>query len=182
MTAQDKTISDKTISDYITALKKLFVIDDLPIWSASMRSKTAIRTTPKRHFTDPSIACVLLGAGREKLFNDFNTFGLLFESLVVRDLRVYADSLRGRVSYYRDKQGNEVDAIIELPDGRWGAIEIKMGSNDEESAARGLLKFKKAVNTETMGEPSFLAIITATQFSYQRDDGVWVIPLGCLKN
>jgi hypothetical protein len=147
-----------------------------------MRSKTAIRTTPKRHLTDPSIAGVLLGANKEKLFNDFNTFGLLFESMAVRDLRVYADSLNGHVFYYRDKQGNEVDAIIELADGRWGAVEIKMGSNDEETAAKNLLKFKKNVNTEKMGEPSFLAMVTATQIAYQRDDGVWVVPLGCLKS
>ncbi|MDR2700721.1 MAG: DUF4143 domain-containing protein [Nitrososphaerota archaeon] len=182
LTANDETISDKTIADYINALKKLYIIDDLPIWRAAMRSKTAMRTTPKRHLTDPSIASVLLGANKEKLFNDFKTFGLLFESMVVRDLRVYADSLNGKVFYYRDKLGNEVDAIVELSDGRWGAIEVKMGSDEEEKAALNLLKFKKKVNTEKMGMPSFLAIVTATQIAYQRDDGVWVVPLGCLKD
>jgi predicted AAA+ superfamily ATPase len=182
LTANDETISDKTIVDYVNALKKLYVIDDLPVWSVSMRSKTAIRTTPKRHLTDPSIAGALLGASKEKLFNDFNTFGLLFESMAVRDLRVYADSLNGHVFCYRDKLGNEVDAIIELSDGRWGAIEVKMGSNEEEEAAKKLIKFRENVNTEKMGEPSFLAIVTATQIAYQRDDGVWVIPLGCLKD
>ena len=182
LNANDKTISDKTIADYTNALKKLYVIDELPVWGASMRSKTAIRTTPKRHLTDPSIAGVLLGANKEKLFHDFNTFGLLFESMAVRDLRVYADSLNGKVFCHRDKQGNEVDAIIELSDGRWGAVEIKMGGSEEETAAKSLLKFKKNVNTEKMGEPSFLAMVTATQIAYQRDDGVWVIPLGCLKN
>ena len=182
LAVNDTTISDKTISDYTNALKRLYVIDDLPVWSVSMRSKTAIRTTPKRHLTDPSVAGVLLGASKEKLFRDFNTFGLLFESMIIRDLRVYADSLGGNVFYYRDKQDNEVDAIIELADGNWGALEVKMGSNEEESAARNLLKFKKNVDTEKMGEPSFLAIITATQVAYQRDDGVWVIPIGCLKN
>jgi predicted AAA+ superfamily ATPase len=182
LAANDKTISDKTIADYTFALKKLYVVDDLPVWSVSMRSKTAIRTTPKRHLTDPSIAGVLLGASKEKLFHDFNTFGLLFESMVIRDLRIYADNLNGSVFFYRDKQGVEIDAIIELYDGRWGAVEIKMGSNEEESAAKSLLKFKKNVDTEQMGEPSFLAIVTATQIAYQRDDGVWVIPLGCLKN
>jgi len=182
LTTNDKIISDKTIADYTNALKKLYVIDDLPVWSVSMRSKTAIRTTPKRHLTDPSIAGVMLGASREKLFQDFNTFGLLFESMVIRDLRVYADSLNGNVYYYRDKQGVEVDAIIELSNGCWGAIEIKMGGNEEEKAAKGLLKFEKRVNTEKMGKPSFLAIITATRIAYQRDDGVWVIPLGCLKD
>ena len=182
LTTNDETISDKTIADYIDALKKLYVLEDLPVWSASLRSKTAIRTTPKRYFTDPSAACVLLGASKEKLFSDFNTFGLLFESLAVRDLRVYADSLNGHVFYYRDKHGNEVDAIIELPDGRWGAIEIKMGSLEDDAAAKNLIKFKKSVNTEKMGEPSFLAIITASQIAHQRDDGVWAIPIGCLKD
>ena len=182
LNANDVSISDKTISDYINALGKLYVLNELPVWSVSLRSKTAIRTTPKRHLADPSIAGVLLGASKEKLFNDFNTFGLLFESMVIRDLRVYADSMNGNVFYYRDKQDNEVDAIIELFDGRWGAIEIKMGSNDEETAAKNLLKFKKNVKTEKMGEPSFLAIVTATKIAYQRDDGVWVIPLGCLKD
>ncbi|MDR1993160.1 MAG: DUF4143 domain-containing protein [Nitrososphaerota archaeon] len=181
--ANDETFSDKTVADYINALKKLYVIDDLPVWRVAMRSKTAVRTTSKRHLTDPSIAGVLLGANKEKLFNDFNTFGLLFESMVVRDLRVYADSLNGSVFYYRDKLGNEVDAIVELSDGQWGAIEVKMGTGEEEKkAASTLLKFKERVNTEKMGMPSFLAIITATQVAYQRDDGIWVIPLGCLKN
>jgi len=180
--ANDETISDKTIADYTNALKKLYVINELPVWSMSMRSKTVIRTTPKRHLTDPSIAGVMLGSNKEKLFNDFNTFGLLFESMAVRDLRVYADKLNGKVFYYRDKQGNEVDVIIELSDGRWGAVEIKMGSNEEESTSKNLIKFKNNVNTEKMGEPSFLAIVTATKVGYQRDDGVWVVPLGCLKD
>ena len=182
LTATDSTLSDKTIADYTNALKKLYVIDDLPVWGVSMRSKTAIRTTPKRHLADPSIAGVLLGANKEKLFRDFNTFGLLFESMAIRDLRVYSDSLNGHVYYYRDKQDNEIDAIIELSDGRWGAVEIKMGGNEEESAARNLLKFKKNVDSERMSEPSFLAILTATQIAFQRDDSVWVIPLGCLKD
>jgi len=180
--ASDISISDKTICDYTNALKKLFVIDDLPVWRTSLRSKTAIRTTSKRHLSDPSIAGVLLSATRDNLFKDFNTFGLLFESMVIRDLRVYAGSLNGKVYYYRDKQGNEIDAIIELADGRWGAIEIKMGSNEEELAAKNLLKFKRSVDTSKAGEPSFLAIITATQVAYLREDGVWVIPIGCLKD
>jgi predicted AAA+ superfamily ATPase len=179
--ANDTAISDKTIADYTDALKKLYVIEDLPVWGVSLRSKTAIRTTPKRLLTDSSIAGILLGASKEKLFNDFNTFGLLFESMVIRDLRVYAASLDGSVFYYRDKQGNEVDSIIELSDGRWCAIEIKMGGNQEETAAQNLIKFKKNVNTEKMGEPSFLAIVTATKIAYQRTDGIWVIPIGCLK-
>jgi len=182
LVSNDAAISDKTIADYISALKKLYVIEDLPVWNVSMRSKTAMRTTPKRQLTDPSIACALLVASKEKLYNDFNIFGLLFESMAIRDLRVYADSLNGNVFYYRDKLGNEVDAIIELSDGRWGAIEVKMGGGEEEKAAANLIKFSKNVNTEKMGEPSFLAIVTATQIAYQRGDSVWVIPLGCLKD
>ena len=182
LTANDETISEKTISDYINALTKLYVIEDLPAWSVSLRSKTSIRTKSKRHLTDPSIACAMLGANKDKLFNDFNTFGLLFESMAVRDLRVYANSINGNVFFFRDKHDNEVDAIVELSDGKWGAIEVKMGSNEEEKTAERLIKFKKSVNTEKMGEPSFLAIVTATKIAYQRGDGVWVIPLGCLKD
>ena len=180
--ANDEQLAEKTITDYTDALKKLYIIEDLPVWPVAMRSKTAMRTTPKRHLTDPSIAGALLGASKEKLFNDFNTFGLLFESLVIRDLRAYTESLDGKVFCYRDKLGNEVDAVVQLNDGRWGAIEVKMGSGEEKKAADSLLKFSKNVNTEKMGKPSFLAIVTATQVAYQRDDGVWVVPLGCLKN
>lgn len=181
MKAHDETISDKTVADYLNVLKKLFVIEDLSVWNASMRSKVAMRTSPKRHLTDPSIASLMLGATKEKLFRDFNTFGFLFESLAVRDLRVYADSLNGSVFFYRDKLSNEVDAIIELDDGRWCAIEVKMGSGEEDEAASKLIKFAKNVNTEKMGKPSFLAIVTATKIGFRRDDGVFVIPLGCLK-
>ena len=159
----------------------LFVIDDLPAWSPSLRSKTAIRTTAKRHFSDPSIAAAALGATTKRLFDDFNTFGFLFEALCIRDLRVYADSLDGSVYHYRDAKGIEVDAVIQLYDGRWGAVEVKMGAGDIETAAGNLLKFKANIDTTRMQEPSFLMVLTATETAFQMENGVWIVPLGCLK-
>ena len=160
----------------------LYVIDDLPAWSPRLRSKTAIRTTAKRHFSDPSIATAALGASTKRLFNDFCTFGLLFEALCIRDLRVYADSIDANVYHYRDAKGTEVDAIIQMNDGRWGAVEVKMGAGDIETAADHLLKFKANIDTATMQEPSFLMALTATEYAFQMANGVWVVPLGCLKD
>ena len=177
----DEELSKATVEQYIKALRKIFVVDDLPAWSAKLRSKTAMRTSDKRHFIDPSIAAASMGASVERLMSDFNTFGFLFESLAVRDLRVYADSIDGRVYHYRDRTGFEVDAIIELFDGRWGACEIKMGAGYIDEAAECLLKLKKKIDTEKMNEPSFLAVITATKYAFQMENGVWVVPLGCLK-
>ena len=180
--ANDGSLSQVTINQYINALKMLFVIDDLPAWSPRLRLKTAIRTSVKRHFSDPSIASSALGASTGRLFDDFKTFGLLFESLCIRDLRVYADSLDGRVYHYRDAKGIEVDAIIQLNDGRWGAAEIKMGAGYIEAASGNLIKFKAGIDTLKMSEPSFLMILTATEYAFQMKNGVWVVPLGCLKN
>jgi predicted AAA+ superfamily ATPase len=182
LTENDETLSQVTIVQYINALKKIFVIEDLPAWSAKLRSKTAIRTTAKRHFVDPSIAAATLRAKNKKLLSDFETFGLLFESLCVRDLRVYVESLDGHVYHYRDKNGLEVDCIIELADGRWGAVEIKMGAGDIEDAAEVLLKLEKVVDTKKMSKPSFLMVLTSTEYAFQMCNGVWVVPLGCLKN
>ena len=178
----DQSLSQVTIDQYINALKMLFVIDDLPAWSPNLRSKTAIRRAAKRHFSDPSIATAALNATSKKLFKDFCTFGLLFEALCIRDLRVYADSLGGNVYHYRDAKGAEVDAIIQVPDGSWGAIEIKMGSGDVVSASENLIAFKNNVDTDKMNEPSFLMVLTATQSAFQMENGVWVVPIGCLKN
>ena len=180
--ANDESLSQVTIDQYINALKMLYVIDDLPAWSPSLRSKTAIRTTAKRHFSDPSIATAALGATTKRLFNDFNTFGLLFEALCIRDLRIYADSLGGNVYHYRDAKGVEVDAIIQIQDGRWGAAEVKMGAGDIETAAQNLISFKENIDTAKMQEPSFLMVLTATETAFQMENGVWVVPLGCLKN
>jgi predicted AAA+ superfamily ATPase len=179
--ANDAALSQVTIDQYANALKKLFVIDDLPAWSPHLRSKTAIRTTTKRHFSDPSIAMAALGATPKRLFDDFNTFGILFEALCIRDLRVYADSIGGNVYHYRDASGAEVDAIVQLNDGRWGAIEVKMGAGFIEEATDRLLKFKSSVDTTIMQEPSFLMVLTATETAFQMGNGVWVVPLGCLK-
>ena len=180
--ANDESLSQVTIDQYINALKALFVIDDLPAWSPSLRSKTAIRTTAKRHFSDPSIAAAALGATTKRLWDDFCTFGLLFEALCIRDLRVYADSIDGTVYHYRDAKGIEVDAIIQLNDGRWGAVEVKMGAGDVETAAEHLMNFKANIDTAKMREPSFLMVLTATETAFQMENGVWVVPLGCLKN
>jgi len=182
LVANDEALSQTTVNQYINALKKIFVIEDLPAWSAKLRSKTAIRTTAKRHFTDPSIATASLRATPKRLLSDFNTFGLLFESLCIRDLRVYAESIDGSVFHYRDKSGLEIDVIIELADGRWGAIEIKMGATGIDKAAENLLKLHKIVDTEKMNEPAFLMVLTCTEYAFQMKNGVWVVPIGCLKN
>jgi len=180
--ANDETLSQVTIDQYITALKKLFVIEDLPAWNISLRSKSAIRTTAKRHFTDPSIAAASLRATPKRLLSDFNTFGFLFESLCVRDLRIYAESIDGNVYHYRDKSGLEIDAIIQLADGRWGATEIKMGAGDIESASENLLKFQAKIDTDKAGNPSFLMILTCTEYAFRMNNGIWIVPIGCLKN
>jgi predicted AAA+ superfamily ATPase len=182
LTANDESLSQVTVDAYISALKKIFVIEDLPAWSAKLRSKTAIRTTAKRHFTDPSIATASLRATPERLLNDFNTFGLLFESLCIRDLRIYAESIDGSVYHYRDKNGLEIDAIVQLADGRWGAIEIKMGAGMIEAAIGNLLKFQKIIDAEKMSEPSFLMVLTGTEYAFRQKNGVWVVPIGCLRN
>jgi len=180
--ANDESLSQVTIDQYVKALKTLFVIDDLPAWSPSLRSKTAIRTTAKRHFSDPSIATAALGANSKRLFDDFCTFGLLFEALCIRDLRVYADSLGGNVYHYRDAKGIEVDAVIQMQDGNWGAVEVKMGAGDIATAAENLTAFRNNVDTSKMREPSFLMVLTATNTAFQMENGVWVVPLACLKN
>jgi len=178
----DEAISQVTIDQYINALKKIFVIEDLPAWSVHLRSKSAIRTTAKRHFTDPSIAAASLRATPKRLLSDFKTFGFLFESLCIRDLRVYAESIDGSVYHYRDKSGLEIDAVIQLADGRWGAAEIKMGAGEIEDASLKLLELKKKVDTGKVNEPAFLMVLTGTEYAFQMGNDVWVVPLGCLKN
>ena len=178
--SDEMTLSDKTVASYMNALRRILVVEDLPAWNPAMRSRTAIRTTPKRHFSDPSIATAVLRASPDSLLNDFNTFGLLFESLCIRDLRVYAQSIDGDVFQYRDKSGLEADAIVHLHDGRWVAIEVKMGASEIETAAENLIKLKDKVNTDKMMEPSFLMVLTCTEFGYRRKDGVYIVPIGCL--
>jgi predicted AAA+ superfamily ATPase len=178
----EETISEKTISSYLNALRRIFVVEDLPAWNPAMRSKTALRTSPKRHFVDPSIAVAVLRAAPDSLLQDFNTFGLLFESMCIRDLRVYAGAIDGNVFHYRDKNGLEADAIVHLNDGRWGAVEVKMGAKEIEIAAENLKILRDKINLSKMREPSFLMVLTGTEFGYRRSDGVYIIPVGCLRD
>ena len=177
----EDSISEKTIASYLNALRRIFVVEDLPAWSPAMRSKTTIRTSPKRHFVDPSIAAAVLRVAPDGLLQDFNTFGFLFESLCVRDLRVYAHAVDGEVFHYRDKSGLEADAVVHLKDGRWGAVEVKMGAKETEIAAENLKTLRDKVNVDKMKEPSFLMVLTGGEFGYRRDDGVYIVPVGCLR-
>lgn len=179
---ENESISRPTFLSYLNVLQRLFVIEDLEAWNPSIRSVTPLRVSPKRHFVDPSIATATLGINHEKLLTDFNTFGYLFESLCIRDLRVYAESLGGKVYHYRDKNGLECDAVIVLRDGRWGAVEIKLGSNEFDKAAKNLLAFSEIIDTRKMSNPAFLMILTGTKLGYTREDGVSVVPIGCLKD
>lgn len=178
----DESVSEKTISQYLGALDRIFVTENSPAWNPALRSKTAIRTSPKRQFVDPSIAAAVMRLTPSSLLEDFNYFGFLFESLCDRDLRIYAEAIDGQVFHYRDGSGLEADAVIALNDGRWAAVEVKLGSKEIEEAAVHLLELKDKVNTEKMRAPSFLMILTGTEIAYRREDGVYVVPLGCLKD
>jgi hypothetical protein len=182
METDDIGLSEKTISLYLNALRRIFVVEDLPAWSPSLRSKTAIRTSSKRQFVDPSIATAVMRTSPDGLLKDFETFGFLFESLCTRDMRIYVQANDGDVFHYRDKNGLEADLIVRLRDGRWAAIEVKLGSKQIEIAAKNLLKFSSKVDTEKMGKPSFLMVLTGGQYAYKRDDGVLVVPIGCMKD
>lgn len=178
------SMGQDTIASYIQALKKIFVIEDMPAWSPNLRSKTAIRVSDTRYFVDPSIAASALGVGPDDLVYDLNTFGLLFETLAVRDLRIYADALGGQVYHYRDKNGLECDAVIHLRDSSYGLVEIKIGGEQLiESGAETLLKLSGKIDTKRMKEPSFLMILTGIgQYAYRRKDGIYVVPVNCLKD
>lgn len=180
---EESTLSDNTVYDYIKALKKIFVIEDMPAWNPNLRSKTAIRTSDNRYFIDPSIATAALGISPKDLINDLETMGLLFETLAIRDLRVYADALDGQVYHYRDKNGLECDAIIHLRDGSYCLIEIKLGGDKLiEDGATNLKKLRDDIDTLRMKAPSFLMILTGVgDYPYLRDDGIFVVPIGCLK-
>ncbi|MEY5044670.1 MAG: hypothetical protein RJA19_1897, partial [Bacteroidota bacterium] len=173
-------LSERTVATYLNALERIFVVEDVPAWLPSLRSKTAIRTSAKRHFVDPSIATAVMRARPQALLEDMETLGLLFESLCTRDLRVYASHLDGDVFHYRDKSGLEADLILRLRDGRWGAIEVKLGQSAIETAARHLLALAQRVDEVKMGAPAFLMVLTGGVYAYRRADGVWVVPLGCL--
>lgn len=178
------TLSDKTIYSYINSLKRLFVIEDMPAWNPNLRSKSAIRSSDTRYYADPSIACAALGLGPEDLINDLNTFGLIFECLCARDLRVYAQPINGNVYHFRDKTGLECDAVVHLKNGKYGLVEIKLGGDRliEEGAAN-LLTLKSRIDTSKMPAPSFCMVLTAVgDYAYRRTDGVIVVPVGCLKD
>lgn len=177
---QGEPPSIDTVAEYVDALTRACVIEDLAAWNPRLRSKTAVRTSPTRHFADPSIAAAMLGATPEKLLGDFETFGLLFESMCVRDLRVYVEPLGGEVFHYRDKTGLEADAVIALGDGRWGLVEVKLGSRQIEEAASHLKKLAGKIDQDHEGTPSFLMVLTGTATAYRREDGVFVVPLATL--
>ena len=180
--ASDTT--EATVASYINALKRIFVIEDMAAWNPNLRSKTAIRSSDTRYFTDPSIAAAALGLGPDDLLDDPNTFGLLFETMAVRDLRVYAEALDGQVCHYRDKNGLECDAIVHLRNGRYGLIEIKLGGDNLiEAGATTLKKLASKIDTEKMKSPSFMMVLTAIgEYAYRRLDGVLVVPIGCLRD
>ena len=177
-------MADNTLASYINALKKIFVIENMPAWSPNLRSKTAIRSADTLYFVDPSIAVAALGASPKEMENDLNLFGFLFECLCVRDLRVYAESLGGSVFHYKDKTGLECDAVIALRNGDYGLVEIKLGGDAGINAAiASLNKLNSKLDTSKMKSPSFLMVLTGIgNFAYKRpEDGVLVVPIGCLR-
>jgi predicted AAA+ superfamily ATPase len=176
----DITINDETVAEYLEALERLMVVEQLPAWKAHIRSADTLRKTPKRHFVDPSLAVGALGLSRDKLLGDLHYFGFLFESLVIRDLRIYADVHDGKIFHYRDSRNLEIDAILEYPDGAWAAFEVKMGFNAQDEAAANLLALAAKIDQEKMQAPAALTVITANGFACRRKDGVNVVPLSTL--
>lgn len=174
----------QTITSYIDALKKIFVLEDSPAWNPNLRSKTAIRSSETRYFSDPSIGAAALGIGPNDLINDLNTMGLFFEAMCVRDLRVYADALDGAIYHYRDSNGLECDAVLHLRNGDYGLIEIKLGGEKKiEEGAQNLKLLASKIDTLKMKAPSFLMVLTGTsKYALRREDGVYVVPIGCLKD
>lgn len=181
--SNERTMDPKTFDDYMEALKDLYIIEDLPAWNPNIRSKTSIRSTPTRHFIDTSIACRALGASPDDLKKDLESFGLFFEDFAVRDLSIYANAIGGTVSHYRDNAGLECDAVIHLENGRWGAIEIKLGGEKliEDGAKSLKLLRDKIAHKSDLNAPDFLMVLTATGSSYRRDDGIYVTPVNLLK-
>jgi predicted AAA+ superfamily ATPase len=188
-TAATTGMSQPTFQDYIAALNKLYIIEDVEAWCPSIRSKTSIRSSKKKNLIDPSVAAAALGISPEYFNLDYKTLGFLFESLVIRDLKVYSSEYGGTVSYYRDRYGLEADAVLHLEDGRYALIEIKLGQNEVDEGAKHLLEIERLITEHNNKEkqvplrlPDLKIVITGTQFGYKREDGVFVIPLGCLKD
>lgn len=183
--ANDEAAMDvETVASYINALRKIFVVEDMPAWNPNLRSKTAIRSAGTRYYVDPSIAAAALGIGPQDLLSDLNTFGFLLETLCVRDLRVFGDALGGEVYHYRDKDGLECDAVIHLRNGQYGLVEIKLGGDKLiEDGAASLIALSGKIDTNKMKAPSFLMVLIGVgDFAYRRPDGVYVVPIGCLKD
>lgn len=177
-------VSEETVSEYLQALRKLYVIEDMKAWNPNLRSKTAIRTSDTRYFVDPSLAAASLRIGPQDLINDLNTTGFFFEALAVRDLKVYAESLDGDVYHYKDNLDNECDVVIHLRDGRYALLEVKLGGERLiDEGVKTLKDVLRRIDTDKMGKPAFMAIITGTErYAYRRDDGIIILPLGALKN
>lgn len=179
-TGPGETLDRDSVSGYLAILERLMVVEDQPAWAPAMRSRVQLRSSPKRHFVDPSLAVAALHASPARLLGDLESMGLLFESLVVRDLRVLAQPIGGQVRHYRDNKGLEVDAIVTCDDGRWGAFEIKLGSMGIDAAAKNLLAFATRIDRAACGEPGVLAVVTGAGLAYRRKDGVHVVPIGTL--
>ena len=185
MRANDSdTLDYRTVYSYLRALRGIFVIEDTKAWNPNLRSKSAIRTSDTRYFTDPSIAVAALGIGPDDLMNDLNTMGLFFETMCMRDLRVYAQALDGDVYHYRDGDGLECDAVVHLRNGSYGLVEIKLGGDSLiEEGVKSLKRLGKKIDTTRMKSPSFMMVLTAVgKYAYRRNDGVWLVPIGCLKD
>jgi uncharacterized protein len=176
----DGALSRTTVADYLDILERLMILENQPAWAPHLRSKAVLRSAPKRHFVDPSLAVAALGASPARLLRDLSLFGLLFESLVVRDLRVFAQALGGEVFHYRDNNGLEVDAIVQLADGRWAAFEVKLGAGLVDAGAASLARFAAIVDNDANGPPVALGVIAGNGYGYMRPDGVAVIPIGAL--
>jgi predicted AAA+ superfamily ATPase len=181
MKANDVGITLPTLNSYMEKMQRLFIIDETPGWSPNIRSKSAIRITNKRGFVDPSIPVAVLNINSEKVLKDFKLFGFLFEAMCMRDLKIYSSVLNGNVFYYRDKEGLECDAVIVLPNGDYGLVEIKLGGEQEEVAAENLLKLESLLEA-TGSRPTFKMILTGSNYAYQRPDGNYVVPITALKD
>lgn len=182
MKSNDISLTEATFYSYLNALRRLFIIEDTPAWAPNIRSKTAIRTSSKKGFVDPSIATAILGQSPDSLLKDFEFFGFVFEALCIRDLRIYANQINGEVFHYRDDYGLECDAIIRLRDGSYALIEIKLGGKAEESAATNLQNLEKLLALKGHPAPKFKMILTGGEYAYERNDGIFVVPIGCLRD
>ena len=180
--ARDSGVSRPTLDDYLNTLEKLYILEYIPATKLNLRSKTPLRVSPKLEFVDPSIVTATLNLKRDDLVNDLRFMGFIFENMCMRDLKIYADAIDARLSYYRDKNDFEVDCILETANGKWGAIEIKLGAGEIPSAVNNLTKFRDKVDTDKYGEPAFLMVLTGADYSYRRDDGIYVVSIGTLKN